>query len=128
MASGKVEVRIARSADDVWALISDFGGLDTWMPGIDSCEVEGDVRKLQTMGMEIHEKLVEQDDATRTQSYSIVESPMPVEHHLATLSVVPDGEGSLFTWAYEVTPDDMAGAFGPIYESSAQTLKGQLEG
>lgn len=128
MADGKVEVHIARSPEDVWALIGDFGGLAGWMPGIDSCVLEDDVRTLDTMGMQLKERLVSQDDDARVQSYSIVEGPLPVEHHLATLSVVPDGDGSLFTWAYEVRPDDMAGAFGPIYENSAQTVKQQLEG
>jgi len=128
MADGKVEVHIARSPDEVWALISDFGGLHTWMPGVESCQLEGDVRTLQTMGMELRERLVEQDEANRTQSYSLIEGPMPLEHHLATLSVVPDGDGSLFTWAYEVRPDEMAAAFGPVYEGSAQAVKTQLEG
>lgn len=127
MADGKVEVHIERSPDDVWALIQDFGGLDTWMPGIDACELDGDVRKLQTMGMEIHERLVSQDDAARTQSYSIVQGPMPLEHHLATLSVEPDGDGSRFTWAYEVRPDDLAAVFAGIYDGSAQAVKAQLE-
>jgi mxaD protein len=128
MAEGKVEVDIARSPEDVWALIGDFGGLGGWMPGIESCELDGDVRKLQTMGMEIHEQLVSQDDAARTQSYSIVKSPMPMEHHLATLTVTPAGEGSHLVWAYEVRPDEMAAAFGPVYEGSAQAVKQQLEG
>jgi carbon monoxide dehydrogenase subunit G len=128
MADGKVEVQIDRSADDVWALIGDFGGLGDWMPGIESCELDGDVRKLQTMGMEIHEQQMSRDDATRTISYSIVQSPMPVEHHLATLSVTPEGEGSVLTWAYDVRPDEMAAAFGPVYEGSAQAVKTKLEG
>lgn len=128
MADGKVDVQIDRSADDVWALIGDFGGLGDWMPGIESCELDGDVRKLQTMGMEIHEQQVTRDDATRTISYSIVQSPMPVEHHLVTLSVTPEGEGSVLTWAYEVRPDEMADAFGPVYEGSAQAVKTKLEG
>jgi carbon monoxide dehydrogenase subunit G len=127
MAEGKVEVEIARSADDVWALIGDFGGLGDWMPGIDACEVEGDVRKLQTMGMEIHEQMTERDDAARRISYTIVQSPMPLEHHLATLTVTPDGDASRLEWAYEVRPDEMAAAFGPVYEGSAQAVKQQLE-
>lgn len=128
MADGKVDVRIERSPDDVWALIGDFGGLGDWMPGIDSCTLEGDVRKLEMMGMEIHEQQMSRDDASRTISYSIVKSPMPLEHHLATLSVAPDGDGSILTWAYEVRPDDMASAFGPVYDGSAKAVKAQLEG
>jgi carbon monoxide dehydrogenase subunit G len=128
MAEGKTEVEIARSPEDVWALVGDFGGLADWMPGIESCELDGDVRKLQTMGMEIHERLVDRDDASRTISYSITKGPMPLEHHLATLSVAPSGDGSVLTWAYEVRPDDMAAAFGPVYEGSARAVKERLEG
>jgi len=128
MAEGKAEVTIARTPDEVWALVGRFEGLDEWMPGIDACEIDGDVRKLQMMGMEIHEQLKERDEAARRISYSIVKSPMPLEHHLATLTVTPDGAGAHLEWAYEVRPDDMAPAFGPVYEGSAQAVKKQLEG
>ena len=45
-----------------------------------------------------------------------------------TLSVLPEGEGSRLEWAYEVRPDEMAAAFGPVYEGSAQAVKAHLEG
>lgn len=128
MADGKAEVTIARSPEDVWALVGRFEGLDEWMPGIDSCEIDGDVRKLQMMGMEIHEQLKDRDEAARRISYSIVKSPMPLEHHLATLTVTAEGDGSRLEWAYEVRPDEMAAAFGPAYEGSVQAVKQQLEG
>ena len=97
------------------------------MPGIDGCEVDGDVRKLQTMGMEVHEQLKARDDDARSISYSIVKAPMPLEHHLATITVVEDGEGSLVIWEHEVRPDEMAGAFGPVYEGSVQAIKAHFE-
>jgi carbon monoxide dehydrogenase subunit G len=128
MAEGKVEVTIARTPDDVWALVGRFEGLDEWMPGIDACEMDGDVRKLQMMGMEIHEQLKGRDEAARQISYSIVKSPMPLEHHLATLTVTPDGDGSRLEWAYDVRPDEMEPAFGPVYEGSVQAVKKHLEG
>ena len=61
MADGKAEVKIAKSPDEVWDLVGNFGGLADWMPGVDSCELDGDVRKLQTMGLEIHEQLMEHE-------------------------------------------------------------------
>ncbi|MFP5254616.1 MAG: SRPBCC family protein [Acidimicrobiia bacterium] len=127
MADGKVEVHIARPPEEVWALVADFGGLDAWMPGVESCELDGDVRTLQAMGTTLKERLVAQDDEARTQSYSIIDGPMPVEHHLATISVEPDGDGTRFTWSYEVRPDEMAGVFGGIYEGSAKAFKDTLE-
>ncbi|MGH9206803.1 MAG: SRPBCC family protein, partial [Acidimicrobiales bacterium] len=51
MATGRAEIDIKRSADDVWVVVGDFGGIGGWMPGIDSCRVEGDNRILDTMGM-----------------------------------------------------------------------------
>ncbi len=127
MAEGKSEVTIDRTPDDVWAVVGRFEGLDEWMPGIDSCEMDGDVRMLQSQGMELHEKLVHRDEDAKTISYSLVKSPMPLEHHLATISVEPDGAGSKLTWSHEVRPDEMAAVFGPVYEGSVQAVKQQLE-
>ena len=128
MADGKAEISIAGSPDEVWKLVGDFGGLAEWMPGIEACELEGDVRKIQTMGLDIEERLNSRDDATRTISYSIVKSPMPLEHHEATITVTPDGEGCHVTWAVEVRPDEMLGAFLPIYQGSLDATKARVEG
>ena len=38
------EIRIRRSADDVWARVRDAAGLHTWFPGLTNCTVEGDTR------------------------------------------------------------------------------------
>jgi hypothetical protein len=127
MAEGKAEAKIAAPPEEVWAVVGEFHGLDTWMPGIDKSEPDGDVRKLQTMGMEIHEQLQSRDDSTRTISYSIVKAPIPLEHHLATITVLEDGDGSILVWAYDVRPDEMAAAMGPVYEGSVQAVKARVE-
>ncbi len=127
MAKGKAEVTIDRTPDEVWALVGRFEALDEWMPGIDSCEMDGDVRKLTTMGMEIHEQLMDRDETAHRISYSIVQSPLPLEHHLATITVIPEGSGSRLEWAYEVLPDEMTAGIAPIYEGSVQAIKQLLE-
>jgi carbon monoxide dehydrogenase subunit G len=127
MAEGKAEITIDRTPDEVWAVVGRFDGLEEWMPGIDSCEMDGDVRKLASNGMELQEKLMGRDEDAKTISYSLIKGPVPIEHHLATVSVEPDGEGSKLTWAYEVKPDEMLAAFAPIYDGSVQTVKQQLE-
>lgn len=127
MAEGKTEVTIDRTPDEVWAVVGRFEGLDEWMPGIDSCEMDGDVRKLSSQGMELHEKLMARDEDARTLSYSLVEGPIPIEHHLATISVQPEGEGARLVWSFEVEPDEMAAVFGPIYDGSVRAVKEQLE-
>ena len=57
----------------MWAVVGDFGGLGGWLPGVDSCRVEGDDRHLAMMGMEITEHLVRKDDAERQIVYGITD-------------------------------------------------------
>ena len=128
MAGGVAEIKIAKSPDEVWKIVGDFGGLGGWMPGIESCELEGHVRKLGTMGIEIHEQLRELSEDDRRIAYGIVQSPMPLERHHAVIAVTADGDGSHVTWEVEVLPDEMLPAFLPIYEQSLGQLKSHLEG
>jgi carbon monoxide dehydrogenase subunit G len=129
MADGKAEIFIDASPDEIWNLIRDYGGLESYMPGIESCPLDGDVRTIGMMGIEIKEQLRSSDDATRTLSYSVIESPMDnLESHLATISIAPEGTGSHVTWAVEVEPDELLGLFQPVYEGALQALKPKLEG
>jgi carbon monoxide dehydrogenase subunit G len=127
MAEGRAEVTIARDADEVWKVIGDFGGLAGWMPGIERCDLDGDVRTIETMGLEIAEQLRGVDDARRTLSYGITRSPMPIEHHEATITVTPDDGATHVTWDVEIRPDELLGAFVPIYQQSLDALKARLE-
>ncbi len=45
MAEAKPKRRSRGNPDEVWELVGDFGGLAEWMPGMESCEVEDDVRE-----------------------------------------------------------------------------------
>jgi carbon monoxide dehydrogenase subunit G len=128
MAEGKAEVSIDRSPDDVWKLVREFGGMETWMPGVESCVVDGDVRTIGLMGIEIKEKLRGIDDTARTITYSVIESPMDnLESHQATIAVDPEGNGSHVTWSVAVSPDELLGLFVPVYEGSVAELKKKLE-
>jgi carbon monoxide dehydrogenase subunit G len=128
VASGISEVDIARNADDVWKVAGDFGGLAGWMPGIETCTVDGDIRTVAMSGMEIGERLVSRDDAARVLVYSIASGPAPVDRHEATITVTPAGEGSHVTWAVDVEPDTMLPLFDDIYQKSLDALKVHLEG
>ena len=107
MAAGAVDVTVAATPDEVWAKVGSFGEVDKFFPGIESFRVEGDDRIIGMFGMEIRERLLSRDDATRTITYSVVDG-VPIESHTATISVEPDGDGSKVTWAYDVEPAEMA--------------------
>jgi uncharacterized membrane protein len=124
---GQAAIDIAAPADAVWAVIGDFGGIGDWMPGIESCRVEGENRILDTMGMEITERLVAKDDAGRALTYSIVEGA-PVESHQGVVTVRPAGEASHVTWEVEATPDEMADLMATIYQQALEALKAHMEG
>lgn len=128
MGSATNEIDINRSADEVWATVRDFGGLSAWMPGVDSCRLDGDDRIIEMMGMELTETLLRRDEDTRTLSYGITKSPMPIDHHEATIAVSPvDNESAHVTYTVDVAPDSMTDAMSNAYAGALKALKTRLE-
>jgi mxaD protein len=125
MAAGEVDVTVAAAPDAAWKVVGDFGGVAEFFPGIESCRLEGDDRIIAMFGMEIRERLVLRDEATRTITYSVVDG-VPLDSHRATITVEPDGEGSKVTWSYDVTPDEMAPIFGDTYKAALTQLENAL--
>jgi len=117
MAEGAVDVTVDATPDAVWAKVGDFGGVGEFFPGIESFRLEGDDRVIGMFGMEIRERLVSRDDATRSMTYSVIDG-VPIESHSATITVEPEGDGSKVTWAYNVLPDEMAPIFGDTYKGA----------
>jgi carbon monoxide dehydrogenase subunit G len=117
MVSVKVSERIEASADRVWELLRDFGGLQRYSPAIESCSVEGQgIGAVRTLGLPGGGKLVERleafDDAKRRLSYAIVAGPIPVTDYLATIEVCDEGTGCRVDWSSTFEPkgisDDQA--------------------
>jgi mxaD protein len=126
MGSGTAEIDVSAPPDKVWALVGDFGGIGTWMPGIDACRVEGEDRIIETMGMTITERLVSIDDRGRKLTYCIT-AGAPVESHQAVVTVTPNGSGSHVTWVVESTPDEMAELMAGVYQQALEALKTRVE-
>jgi carbon monoxide dehydrogenase subunit G len=122
MTQGAVDVTVDATPDAVWAKVGDFGGVGDFFPGIESFRLEGEDRIIGMFGMEIRERLLSRDDATRTLSYSVVEG-VPLESHTATITVEPEGDGSKVTWAYDVEPAEMAPIFGDTYKGALAAVE-----
>jgi mxaD protein len=122
MTAGAVDVTVRAAPDEVWAKVGDFGGVADFFPGVESCRLEGDDRVIGLFGMEIRERLLARDDESRTLTYSVV-AGVPLESHTATVSVLPEGEGSRVIWAYDVSPDEMAPVFGDSYQAALNSLE-----
>ncbi len=126
MGSGTAAIDIDAPADEVWKVAGDFGGIAAWMPGIESCRVEGDDRIIGLMGMSVTEHLVARDDTTRSLTYAIADGA-PVESHEAVITVVPTGATSHVTWDVAATPDEMADLMVGLYQQALEALKAHVE-
>jgi len=126
MAERTAEIDVDGTPEDVWALIGDFGGIAGWMPGMESCRVEGENRILETMGMTITEKLLARDDTARSITYAIVDG-VPVESHQATITVTAAGTGSHVAWVVDAAPDEMADLMQGVYQGSLEAVKAHVE-
>jgi carbon monoxide dehydrogenase subunit G len=126
MGEARAEITIDRSADDVWEKIGNFGDL-MWMPGIESCELDGDDRILGMFGMRIVERQLARDEEGRSLTYGIVDGDMKPEVHRATITVMPAGSGSFVTWDVE-TDDAMVEVMQGAYTGALAALKEQMEG
>ncbi len=105
----KEEARFNCSAHELWMILSDVGRCD-WVPTIDKIALEGDFRHFEMTGMgQITEKILKHDNASMTLQYSAIKTPAPIEHHLATMQIVPlNDHECLLNWTTEISPDIFA--------------------
>lgn len=127
------EVTVNASADTTWKMIGDFNHLDVWHPVVVGSELThgktNDTRLLTLgNGATITEKQVSRNDAERTYTYAIMESPLPVADYVSTISVVPAADGkSTVTWsssfdAKDASDEDAVNAITGIYDAGMNSL------
>jgi len=99
------------SPEKLWEMIGGFNALPDWHPAVEKSELEeeGSVRRLSLAGGgTIIEKLEKIDDNERLYSYTIVDSPLPVDNYTSTIRVKDDGSGnSTVEWSSEFSPKDV---------------------
>ena len=105
----KEEILYSCSAKELWEVLSDVGRCD-WVPAIEKITLEGNLRHFEMAGMgQITEKILKLNNKSMTLQYSAIQTPAPIEHHLATMQVTPlnDRECKL-SWTTEISPDIFA--------------------
>jgi hypothetical protein len=97
--------QVQSRAADVWAALSDFGGIKVGGP-ITSVETDGEgVGMVRTIGLgsgKVVERLDRHDARALVFAYSIIndECPLPVSGYSATVQVTDNGNGTCqVTWA-----------------------------
>lgn len=127
IASIRHHVRIARSADDVWALVGAAERLPEWFPGIVAAEVEGNRRTITTAtGIPMPEEITVCDPLQRRFQYRI-DVPL-VTYHRSTIDVIPLGDQEcLVQYAVDAEPRTMALVIGGGARGALAELKTQME-
>ncbi|HLU43358.1 MAG TPA: SRPBCC family protein [Microthrixaceae bacterium] len=130
MATVRRERRIARPADDLWAVVGDPGSIHRWFPGIVDCTLgEDDEGRFRTVelasGLHLTERIVTVDPILRRFQYRITGAAF--REHLGTVDVIDLGDGtSLVVYGTDARPDVLAlvigGASGEALEHLEQLV------
>ena len=104
---------IGASADQVWALIADFGAIDRYSPMVERCRVEGPdgvgQRRVLSLsnGTITISRLEAIDHAARTLTYRILETKLPLDDYTSTMRVEPRGGTACeVIWTSRFLPKD----------------------
>lgn len=78
-------------------------------------------------GGTILERLVRLNDKAHSYTYRIVTSPLPVDHYISTIKVVPNGSSSVLIWygryaAKGASDVDAKKTIDGIYKAGADSL------
>ncbi len=142
MATASVSAMIGASADDLWAVVGEFGGIANWHPAIAKSELApgtpgdqtGSIRTCRLGdGAQLREEQTARSDAERTHTDSILESPMQVENYLSTVTVTPEGGKARldWSWTFDVpaeTETEMACMMNGVYQPGVDALKEKFGG
>ena len=127
MATLRREVRIHRTAADVWTVAGRPELLHLWFPGIVDCTVEGTTRVITTgTGVAMPEEIVTNDALQHRFQYRIT-APL-FRNHLATLDVIDIGDGTcMAVYSTDAEPAVMALVIGGATFDALQELRRQFE-
>jgi hypothetical protein len=131
MASVSLTRELEQSAEQVWALVGDFGNV-SWMPAGTECRLEGEgpgmIRHIGQGAMALAETLESRDDGARTLIYTIPgEVPFPATDYRSTMVVRESGSGSELDWSCTFEPVGDPAAAQATMEGLYGTLMGWVQ-
>ncbi len=119
----RIEHVLPASPAAVWAVIGDPGRVD-WVPGVESCDYDGSVRRFGMPGAgQLAERILDLDPERRRLEYAVIESKPALEAHHASLQVDDHPDGALLVWETQVQPE----AVEPFIRKNMDAALIQLE-
>jgi hypothetical protein len=123
----KIEKQIKCSVDSLWELFSEVTRSD-WVPFANKILYEDGVRTFIMEGVgEIKEKIIEINHSEKSLTYKVVKSPVPLDHHLAKVTILEDKNFSKLIWVSEIEPDKFEKLIKDGMESSIEMIQKILE-
>jgi hypothetical protein len=90
--------------EKLWEIVGTPDRVD-WVPGVEGCEFDGETRSLKLPGAgQIKEKILSHEPDAFSMSYSCIESPVPLQKHLASIKINTTDEGCEMHWKTDVEP------------------------
>jgi hypothetical protein len=123
------------SADEVWNLVGDFGGLLEAMgvPVELNGEGIGQTRTIRMGEDPTVERLEERDEDAKRLVYAIVSGNLPLRNYVSTMQLTPAGDGrtrldwsSTFDPAPGTTEEDAAALVSRIYTGGIAALQARF--
>jgi len=131
MATLRRQIDVAASPSAAWSAVREFGALHKRLvPGfVTDCVLEQDgAVRLVTFGngMQVRERLVTRDDATRRLVYTAEGGR--ATHYNAVVEVFEGSTGgSRLVWTVDLLPDALAPAIDGMMAMGAQAMQGALK-
>ena len=137
---GQVTVteQINTTAEAVWDVLRNFGGIKRYRPALESCEVEGSgVGAVRTLvfpgGMVVKERLERHDDVGRSFGYSILDGSGPMKDGQVNVEVRAAGDVCEVSWRATFTPDgvpeeELSNMLDGLYRAGIQGIRDLLSG
>lgn len=124
---------LPRAPEEVWAEIGDFGAIADWHPEVSSAElveIEGETHRHLRLADDslVLERL--RDSGPLHYSYEMVDGPLPLGDHRATLSCVAEEGGCHVFWSAVFQPGDPAAddIVEGFYRVGLEALRGRFGG
>jgi len=127
MATIRKIIDVETTPEAVWAKVSDVANLSKLIGFVEKSELEGNQRICTTVdGAKLVEKIISVDDANGRVVYSITQSPLDLDFHVAVMEITPASKGTRLTWTVDLLPDTAAAHMEPMLDSACADMQKTL--
>lgn len=124
MSTIRKTIDVKATTDQVWSKISDVGNIGNLIGFLQDSQIEGDDRICTTSdGGIIKEKIISVDENLKRVVYSITESPLNMEFHVAIMELEEIEGGVRLNWTVDVIPAEATEHMEPMIEAAISDME-----